>query len=270
MAVVYREVRIETGDYARVHIFPLRPVSKGRKAKNAPTRATQERLNRKNATHRLTDIINLNFTKSAWVLRLDYHSFREKNGRNPDEDEIQREFHNFIRRLKTRYDKRGLELKWVVCTEVGSRGGLVHHHVVINEGLELAEIKKLWKCGGVGFNPERGPHLYFDEHGAFELAKYMVKEKHRYKSYSCSRNLKRPQERREIFKNDHRISQKSFTAISCNDIYTIHKLYPGWAIASLPEIEFAIDYGTGEIREDRMSPFLTLYLYKPNETEKGR
>ena len=262
MAVVYREVRVETGHFARIHIFPVRPVSRGRREKNKPTRATQERLNRKNAANRVTDLINLNFTKNSWVLRLNYCAFREKYGRNPTEDEIQRELHNFMRRLKRKYDKRGLELKWVVCTEVGVRGGLCHHHIVLSEGLELEEIKKAWKCGGVGWSEERGSKLYFDERGAYDLAAYMVKDKYTYKSYSCSRNLKRPQERREIFENDHRISQKSFNAIMSNDIYTLHKLYPGWSIASLPDVEFDIDYNTGEVRGSTMSSFLTLYLYR--------
>lgn len=268
MAVMYREVKVVTGDFARVHVFPVRPAPHGRKVKNKPTRATQERLNRKNTVHRLTDLINLNFTKNSWVLRLDYYAFREINGRNPSDSEMKREIHNFMRRLKRKYDRNNAEIKWILCTEVGVRGGLVHHHIVLSEGLDLDDIIKAWKCGGVGWSKNNGPHLYFDEHGAFDLAKYMVKEKHRYRSYSCSHNLKRPQERRDVFRNDHRISQKRFCAIADYDINEINKLYPGWAIASLPDMEFAIDYGTGELREDRMSPFLTLYLYKPEAISK--
>lgn len=266
MAVIYREIRVETGNFARVHIFPVRPVARGRKEKNKPTRATQDRLNRKNRIHKLTDILNLNFDSSAWVLRLDYYLFREMYGRNPTDDEIQRELHNYMRRLKHKYDKRGIELKWVVCTEIGARGGLVHHHIVVNNGVELDEIKRLWKCGGVGWSEKHGPHLYFDEHGAYDLAKYMVKDKLRYKSYSCSRNLKRPHESGRdkcIYKNDYRITQKKFCAIASNDIGTISKLYPEWRIASLGDIEYIIDYDTGEVREPMMSPFLTLWLYKP-------
>lgn len=270
MAVRYREVFYKTRDFARVHIFPVRPMGRGRRRKNAPTRATQERLNKKNAIHRLTDLLNLNFTSRSYSLRLNYSLFFEKFGRNPSDEEIKREIHNLMRRLKRKYDKAGFVLKWVICTEIGARGGLVHHHVVLSEGIELDEIIKAWKCGGVGWSEESGPHLFFDELGAFELARYMVKERYVYRSYSTSRNLIRPQERKEILRNDHRISQKRFCAIASNDIYEIHKLYPGWAIASLPDMEYVIDYDTGEMRDASMQPFLTLYLYKPEALTKNK
>ena len=262
MAVRYREVIYKTNNFARVHIFPIRPMGRGRGKKNAPTKATQERLNRKNAAHRLTDLINLNFDSTSYSLRMNYSSFFAEHGRNPSDEEIKRENHNFMRKLKRKYDKVGAELKWVMCTEVGARGGLVHHHVVISGGIELDEIIKAWKCGGVGFG-EHGPHLYFDELGAYDLARYMVKERYTYRSYSTSRNLIRPQERREIFRNDNRISQKRFCAIASNDVSELNKLYPDWAIAQLPEMEYAIDCDTGEVQDAIMSPFLTLYLYKP-------
>lgn len=265
MAVTYREIRIETNNFARVHIFPVRPVSRGRKSKNKPTRATQERLNHKNKIHRLTDVINLNFDEQDYFYTFDYHLFREKNGREPTDEEITRELNNFLRRAKRAYGRCGKELKYVLCTERGRKSGLTHHHVVMNACLTREEMRALWKCGGV-----HDEHLRFDEYGARGLSEYMVKDKKKIKSYSCSRNLRRPEEKKEIFINDHRITQKRFNAISSNDFDEIHKLYPDWQIASLPDMEYAIDYDTGEIRDARMHPFLTLYLYRSEGLSKNR
>ena len=266
MAVTYREVRVETGGFMRVCIFPVRPTSRSRKKKNKPTRATQERMNKINAARRLSDIINLNFTKQDVQLKLDYSAFRESVGRNPDAIEVGKIMSNFLRRLKRAYAKKGIELKYVYCTEQGTRGHLTHHHVIISAGLSLDEIRALWRDGGVWMRK-----LYFDERGCFDLAGYFVKAKYTYRSYSTSRNCVRPQELgadKCIFKNDYRISQKTFSAISSNDTATIRRFYPDWELAELPDMQYIIDYDTGELQDPMLSPFMCLWFYKPEAISK--
>ena len=261
MAVTYREVRVETGGFMRVCIFPVRPVANARKKKNKPTAATQERMNRINAARRLSDIINLNFTKSDVQLKLDYSAFRSEHGRNPDADEVARIMSNFLRRLKRAYLKKGIELKYVYCTEQGTRGHLTHHHVIVSAGLSLDEIRSLWRDGGVWMRK-----LYFDERGCFDLAGYFVKAKYTYRSYTSSRNCIRPQESGRdkcIYKNDYRINQKTFSKITSNDATAIRRLYPDWELAELPDLQQIIDYDTGEVQDPMISPFLCLWLYKP-------
>ena len=43
MAQAYREIKVVTGDFARVHICPVRQYQYGRKKKSKPTAATQEK-----------------------------------------------------------------------------------------------------------------------------------------------------------------------------------------------------------------------------------
>ena len=261
MAVTYREVRVETGGFMRVCIFPVRPVSNSRKKKNKPTKATQERLNRINAARRLSDIINLNFSKQDVQVKLDYSSFRSEHGRNPDASEVARIMSNFLRRLKRAYAKKGIELRYVYCTEEGTRGHLTHHHMIVNAGISFEEISTIWHEGGCWMR-----RLYFDERGCFDLAGYFVKSKYTYRSYTSSRNCIRPQESGRdkcIYKNDHRISQKTVSKISANDSSVIRRLYPDWELAELPDMQYVIDYDTGELHDPMLSPFLCLWFYKP-------
>ena len=69
MAQAYREVKVITGNFARVNIFPVRTYQIGRKAKNKPTAAAQDRLNREMRRRKLSDLINLNFTKKDIQLK---------------------------------------------------------------------------------------------------------------------------------------------------------------------------------------------------------
>lgn len=261
MAQAYRETKIVTGDFARVHIFPVRSYQYGRKKKNKPTVAAQEKLNREMAARRLSDIVNLNFTKNDIQIKLDYSAFKREHGRNPEPNEVVKIIRNFIRRLKRAYERAGLELKYIYCTELGARGRLSHHHVIVNAGLSFEEIRALWTDGGVWMRK-----LYFNERGCYELASYFVKAKYTYRSYTCSKNLIRPQESGRdkcIYKSDCRVHQKDVTNIMNGEIEKIRRMYPGWELACLPEIAHTLDKDTGEYRLPKWGVFITIFLYKP-------
>lgn len=260
MGQVYRELMTVTGDFARVQIFPVRTYRYGRRKKHAPTRAVQERLNRENRARRLSDIINLNFTERDVQLKLDYSFFVRERGRNPEPDEVVREMRNFIRRVKRLYESEGLCLKYVYCSEVGARGKLSHHHVIMSGGISYARIRELWRCGGVWSR-----RLFFNELGCYELAGYFVKSQYTYRSYTCSKNLIRPTEigdGRCIFRDDSRIRQRQLDAFLCGDAAFIGRLYPDWELASLPEVAQTVDLGTGELVPVGWGLFITLFLYR--------
>ena len=257
----YREQMTVTGDFMRVNIFPTHTYNYGRKKKVKPTGAAQEKLNKVRRERLFCDLVNLNFTKKDIQVELDYSEFRKRNGRNPDPDEVTKLIRNFMRRLKRLYATLGIELKYMYNSEVGARGHLSHHHLVINAGATLEQIKALWVEGGVWRRK-----LYFDRKGAYDLASYFVKSRYTYRSYSCSKNLIRPQESGKdkcIFKDDHKIRQKQLNYFINGEVDKLLALYPGWQIAEMPEISHAVDKDTGEFKLPTWGIFITLYLYKP-------
>lgn len=261
MSKAFREIKTITGNFMRVNICPLRQYQYGRKKKSKPTAAAQEKLNRENRTRLLSDIINLNFDRTSLQLKLDYTDFRATYGRNPEPEEVVKEIRNFMRRLKRLYTSLGIELKYIYCSEIGARGHLSHHHVIINAGASYEAIRALWTNGGIWTRK-----LYFDRKGAYDLASYFVKSKYTYRSYTCSKNCTRPHDTGKdkcIFKNDYSIHQKQVNYFTNGDIAEIAKLYPGWEIAEMPTIAQTLDTDTGELRLPKWGVFITLYLYKP-------
>lgn len=257
----YREQMTVTGDFMRVNIFPTHTYNYGRKKKVKPTGAAQDKLNKVRRERLLCDLVNLNFTKKDIQVKLDYSEFRKKNGRNPDPEEVTKLIRNFIRRLKRLYATLGIELKYIYCSEVGARGHLSHHHLIINAGATLDQINALWAEGGVWCR-----RIYFDRKGAYDLASYFVKSRYTYRSYSCSKNLIRPRESGKdkcIFKDDHKIRQKQLNYFINGEVDKLLALYPGWQIAEMPEISHAVDKSTGEVKLPTWGTFITLYLYKP-------
>ena len=261
MAQAYREIKTVTGDFARVQIFPVRSYQYGRKRKMKPTGAAMQKLNRERRARLLSDLVNLNFTKQDHQLKLDYTAFRKQHGRNPEPDEVLREIRNFMRRLKRAYAKRGVELKYIYCSEIGARGHISHHHVIINAGLSFEEIRGLWRAGGIWMRK-----LYFDRKGCYDLAGYFVKAKYTYRSYTASKNLRRPQEAGKdkcIFKSDYTVRQKQVNAIMNGELEDIRRMYPGWELAELPDVSYTVDRDTGEARLPTWGVFISLFLYKP-------
>jgi hypothetical protein len=257
----YREQRTVTGDFMRVNIFPTHTYNYGRKKKVKPTGAAQEKLNKVRRERLLCDLVNLNFTKKDIQVKLDYSEFRKRNGRNPDPDEVTKLIRNFMRRLKRLYATLDIELKYIYCSEVGARGHLSHHHLIINAGATLEQLRALWAEGGVWCRK-----LYFDRKGAYDLASYFVKSRYTYRSYSCSKNLIRPQEcgkNKCVFKDDHKIRQKQINYFINGEVDKLLALYPGWQIAEMPEISHTVDKNTGEVKLPTWGTFITLYLYKP-------
>ena len=261
MAQAYREIKVKTGNFMRVNVFPVRQYQYARKKKMKPTGAAMAKLNKEMTARRLSDIVNLNFTKNDYQLKLDYSVFREMHGRNPEPDEVLREIRNFMRRVKRVYQKATLELKYIYCSEVGVRGHLSHHHVIINAGVSFEVIRALWHCGGIWCRK-----LYFDKKGCYDLASYFVKAKYTYRSYTCSKNLIRPQETGRdkcIYKSDCRIHQKDVNNIMNGEIEKIRRMYPGWELAEMPDISHTLDKDTGELRLPKWGVFISIFLYKP-------
>ena len=114
-----RESVYVCGDYMDGDIYPVFQAPGKRRSRCKPTSEIQQKLNQKNAEKKLTRLVHSNFTEDDIALHLTY-----RPGEEPQtEEEAQHILSNYIRRLKRRYAKLGLELKYISCTEYGKTNG---------------------------------------------------------------------------------------------------------------------------------------------------
>lgn len=137
-------------------------------------------------------MLNTNFGQGDLLLGLSY------SDENMPEDMAgaKRKFHNFIIRLNRRRKKLGLgNAKYIVVTEVSSKGR-IHHHVVIDSDLDRDQLEEIW--GGQGYaNTKR---LKPDpQRGLLPVVGYISKtfraddkNQQRSRRWDCSQNLKKP------------------------------------------------------------------------------
>lgn len=156
-------------------------------------KATPEQIARQNQWKKEKNLRRMlleNFKEDDYWALLTY-----LKGYRTSRAEAKKDFQKFYRSLGREYRKAGYELKWIVRTDVGTKGA-AHHHVVINripDGDRL--VKKCWrKITGAGFPSFK--NLY--EEGGFKgLAYYLTKPpsdgKEKADNYSRSRNLIVPQ-----------------------------------------------------------------------------
>lgn len=168
-----------------------------------PTPEQLKKQNQKNKENRVRRKIKLNFSPNDLWITLKYPA-----GTKKDIKELNRDFSNFIRKLKRRYQKQGEELKWICRKEVGKNGGL-HIHVLVNriEGADIL-VDESW--------PGYTWHTNIYESGGYsKLAAYIVKqpdeevmqqlslfpesEQDHLISYSCSRNLVEPIPEKKVY-----------------------------------------------------------------------
>ena len=171
-----------------------------RQPRSKPTPEQIRKQNQKNKENRVRRKIKLNFNENDLWITLKYPS-----GTRKTIQELNRDYSNFIKKLRRRYQKRGEELKWICRKEVGKNGGL-HIHLLVNrlqsEGTPTdVLVDECW----IG----HAWHTNIYESGGYaKLAAYIVKqpdeevmqqlslfpeeEQDNLISYSCSRNLAEP------------------------------------------------------------------------------
>lgn len=162
-----------------------------RAAKTKPSREAVMKVNDRNATKKLTRLMNANFHPGDWHITLTYEEA-------PDQKQAKKNISNFKKRLSRQYGKIGKEFKWIEVTEYEHTR--IHHHMVISY-IDPAIIEKQWKHGHVRFTALDRTRNYR------KLAEYFIKETTKTmrtpgnetkKRWSASRNLTRPIVKREI------------------------------------------------------------------------
>jgi hypothetical protein len=177
-----REKKIHCGDeYQVVEIYPYsdereRGARVSGRVRVAETCPAQRRVNSRRAQMYLEQLIFANFIKGDFYITL---SYSDKYLPNDDYD-ADREFGAFMRRVKYREKKRGLEpgryINVVESTDVTGKPVRYHHHLLLSTGLSEAEVRACWRHRGdaIGWmdvtviEPEDGD-------GIIRLADYLTK-----------------------------------------------------------------------------------------------
>ena len=195
-AIFVRQKTIHCGkNYREVDLIPYtaeqaRKDKAGRKRgkKEKISAPKQQSLNDRNSRRYFTQTVNGNFTEADLHVTVTY-----KNGTLPKSiEEAKRLCANFLRRIQHARKKQGLPpLKYVLVHSVTSgmdgSPARVHHHIIMNGGLDRDAIETIW---GLGYaNADR---LQFQEGSLEGLTHYLIKQSKGDKRWSSSRNLIRP------------------------------------------------------------------------------
>lgn len=246
----YTENKYIMNDFLDVQIFPsFRTAEKGkRKARFKPSTETQQKLNDENSRKYYDRLIHANFTHN------DYHVTLTYRNQPLSHDDARKEMQNFIRRLKSRYKKEGVVLRYVYTTERGLQNGRYHHHIILSGGVERNVIEDAWGKGRC--NCDR---LQFTVTGIADLAAYIsgrkkekaVAEKVGYRKWSCSKNLVKPEPKQNKSRLRVREVESLFEDPSNRRIW--EKLYPGY---------FFGDYDRAYYNDVNSGIYLSARLYK--------
>lgn len=156
------------------------------------TSAAQARVNERKAEEQLRWKINANFRKGDYHLVLHYYD------KTVELEQAERDKKEFLRLLRKECKRRGLEWKYIACTET-KRMTNVHHHILLPQ-MDVTMLAEIWskvageKVGNISVKPldSRGNHA--------KLAHYLMKESRstmrrcaeqgkRGKRFSCSKGL---------------------------------------------------------------------------------
>lgn len=227
MRAKIRETKFYCKDFLEIYLYPVTEQpharAKGRGKKYRESSETQKLLNAKYAERKLVQLLHANFTDRDLAIGLDYCD----DTRPKTPEEAQRNFQNFLRRVKRLYKKAGAgEVKYISVIEFGEKSGNVHHHIVMSGGVDRDEIERAWGLGRA--NTKR---LQFLEIGIADMGKYIIKDPIMHKRWTRSKNLVDPQPRR----NDSHISRKKLDELvaDCEHRQLFEQLYPGYVVAEV-------------------------------------
>lgn len=246
---------IKHGNQFDVELYPLFSKQDFQKWKPRKTKKAQRNLNEKNARKRLIRLINENFTVDDWAIHLTYSN----QNRPPSIKDAEKEVYKYIRKINYRRKKLGLpNAKWIYVTEYDPKKKIkVHHHLLMEKGVDRKVMKDLWTNGTRTEIKELEP----DEYGLTGLANYISKDPKGKKRWKSSKNLKKPVER------------KSYTSFSKRKI---RKMIKDDSLVSLymNQQYKAKQYLDHEIRYNKVNHMYYIYVRmkvkEPNERKNLR
>lgn len=112
--------------------------------------ASPDRVKRSNLRKAETDLrrlMNANFKDGDFLVTLDFCKVKKPR----DSIEMQAEISNFIRRLKNKFKKLKIVLKYIYVKEIGPKGSRHVHMMLPRCDTEL--IRDTWRAGGIHIAP---------------------------------------------------------------------------------------------------------------------
>lgn len=178
----------KTEEHHKYYSWYIHPVGEKRDKQKKPSDERIKRSNLRQAEKKLRGLMNENFRDGDYLLTLDFHSHKPR-----DSAEMQKAAAGFIKKLRYRLKKQGINPKYIYVMEIGPRGSRHLHMVIEKCGLE--NVLECWTYGGVHCSP-----LYTD--GQYrQIAAYFLKyalkteateERLIGKRWYRSRNLRKP------------------------------------------------------------------------------
>lgn len=256
------------GEMLECEVFPLwKTNAEMKRARKHVSREAQRRLNDRNAVRKLIRLVACNFGRGDLMVTLTYG-----DEGIPDFHGVQKDVRNFIRRLKDRRVKAGLdELKYIYSVEgfrheaadtaeqealpgvfeqapeiVERKGGVSprpHVHMILSGGLERDVIENLWGRGWANCR-QLQPDRYT---GLEALSRYMVKswkgaalgdeaecpDGYPGKRWYGSRNLTKPKVTVSDWKMSRRKVAKAVAEIEDMPGTVFNQAYPGYELVDI-------------------------------------
>lgn len=182
----YLERRIQSGNLLEVEkYFATRHGQKlPRSANENDTPEDMAKVNERRSQKRLHRLICANFSRKNGDLFATY-----TYGGAITEAEAMKGERNLIARIKRLRKRKGLpELKYIVITEKQSRW---HHHIIMNGGLTLEEVKAVWG--------ERGARISLsvldDTNSYEELSRYLTAQHKSKRGSESAENVKQQRQK---------------------------------------------------------------------------
>lgn len=176
---------------------------------------TPEQIQRQNHTNKVKKIrrkLKNNFYEGDYWITFTYKKDTAKTI-----EEVMEDLKKMMEKLRRKYSKAAVPMKWIRRIEIGSKGG-IHAHMVLNriEGLDIT-LQKLWTHGHVNIELLDGNYDNLAEYIAKEptdqqkkLMRSMDILESKLIRYSCSRNLVEPLPERE--KKSHKTMKSIFNS----------------------------------------------------------
>lgn len=253
----YRETCYRCGDMLFVSVIPTWRQAGRRRGRFRPTSENQKRLNEKYAMLRLQMMVHENFTCRDYRLDLTYND----RYLPADEEQFVRDYKNFIARIRRRYMRAGIEMKYIVVPAY-SENGRPHVHLIVSGGLSRKDFDECWGMGRVDRDP-----LQFDECGVIDLSFYYGGQKRAGKTdpiherakgqrrWSGSRNLRKPEARVNV----HTYARHELEMLADSGTVKNHTFfslaYPGFWLSEMPRFRF---------NDVNKAWYMDAVLYKPD------
>lgn len=211
---VYRNRSVMAGDVLDLNICAVwNAKSEASRAKAARRKQSPEVIARRNAREterRIMGLLNANFGKDDYALVLSF---------DDDTADVRKALLWFIRKCADEHKKIGAEFKYLYTIERIDRDGAPlrpHIHIFVDGQLSREWYEDAWRQR---YGIANATRLMPDENGLTGFAKYINKAprtgKHE-RRWACSRNLRKPEERRSTrLPNGKKLTKKFLYDLVC-------------------------------------------------------